>query len=133
MDDQELWQRAVAARETAYAPYSNFRVGAALRTADGSIVAGANVENASYSLGCCAERTAVYAAAAQGYREFVRIVVVGPGPDLIAPCGGCRQVLAEFGDVEVVMAHAQGLAGARVMRMSELLPASFSKEDLGGV
>jgi cytidine deaminase len=133
MVDRELWEQAVAARENAYAPYSHFRVGAALRAADGTIITGANVENASYPLSCCAERTAVYTAAAHGLRDFVRMVVVGPGPELISPCGGCRQVLAEFGDFEVVMADAAGQVQPRVMRVAELLPAAFSKEDLRGL
>lgn len=133
MDDQELWQAAVKAREGAYAPYSNFRVGAALRCEDGTIITGANVENASYPLSCCAERTAIYQAASSGHRRFERIVVVGPGPDLISPCGGCRQVLAEFGDFDVVMADVEGRIAPRVMRVSELLPMQFGKDDLNVV
>ncbi len=131
--DQELWKAALAAQQHAYAPYSHFSVGAAIRCGDGSIVTGANVENASYPLGCCAERTAVNSAVAQGHRQFREIVIVGPGPDLISPCGGCRQVLAEFGDMVVVMTESSGRVRPRIMRVSELLPARFTKEDLDGV
>lgn len=132
-EDQELWRAAVAAQERGYAPYSRFQVGAALRCADGAIVAGCNVENASYPLSCCAERTALYAAVAQGHRQFQRIVVVGPGPDLISPCGGCRQALAEFGDFDVIMADRDPRRPSRTMRVSELLPHQFTSEDLHGV
>lgn len=128
--DEELLRAAMDAQTRAYAPYSHFPVGAALRTEEGQIITGANVENASYPLGCCAERTAVYTAAAAGYRQFQRIAIVGPGPGLISPCGACRQVLAEFGDLEVVMAESGGREAPRVMRLRELLPLSFSKEDL---
>lgn len=131
--EDQLLQAALNARAKAYAPYSKFQVGAALLTDDGTIVTGANVENASYPLGCCAERTAVYAAASQGYRHFERICIVGPGPQLISPCGACRQVLAEFGDLEVVMAEAQGRTFPRSMRLSELLPVQFGQESLDGV
>ncbi len=131
--DQHLFEAAVKAQGHAYAPYSGFRVGAALLCEDGTVVTGANVENASYPLGCCAERTAIYAAAAMGHRRFSRLVIVGPGPEPISPCGGCRQVMAEFGDFTVVMTETQGQAQARVMQVSELLPARFTKEDLDGV
>jgi cytidine deaminase len=131
--DDALLQAAMQVRLKAYAPYSNFQVGAALLTEDGTIVTGANVENASYSLGCCAERTAVFAAVAQGYRRFTRIVIVGPGPQLISPCGACRQVLAEFGDLEVVMAEAQARVAPRRMRLLELLPLHFGQDDLHGI
>ncbi len=131
--DEQLLNEAKKAQQRAYAPYSNFQVGAALLAEDGTIITGGNVENASYPMGCCAERTAVYAAASAGHRRFQRIAIVGPGPDLISPCGGCRQVLAEFGDIEVVMAEASGRIPARVMMLSELLPARFTKEDLDGV
>lgn len=131
--DDPLLQAASQARLKAYAPYSKFQVGAALLTENGTIVTGANVENASYPLGCCAERTAVFAAVAQGHRRFTRIVIVGPGPQLISPCGACRQVLAEFGDLEVVMAEAQRRLAPRSMRLFELLPLHFGQDDLHGV
>ncbi|MCY0879141.1 MAG: cytidine deaminase [Firmicutes bacterium] len=131
--DYELIERAREAQQRAYAPYSHFPVGAALRTEDGAIVVGVNVENASYPLGCCAERVAVYSAVAQGFRRFVRIAVVGPGPGLITPCGGCRQVLREFGDMDVLMADAQGTSEPKIMRLTDLLPFGFGKGDLNGL
>lgn len=133
MQDQELWHEAVLARENAYAPYSQFKVGAALRCQDNTIITGVNVENASYPLGCCAERAALYTAVSRGHRKFLRIVVVGPGPELIFPCGGCRQVLAEFGDFEVVMADISGRVEPRVLSVSQLLPHQFGREDLYGL
>ena len=131
--DEELVQAARDARKNAYAPYSHFHVGAALRTEDGPIVIGVNVENASYPLGMCAERAAIYAAVAAGYRRFQRIAIVGPGPDVIAPCGGCRQVLSEFGDLEVIMAESSGRKIPSMRTLWELLPMSFRKEDLDGL
>jgi homotetrameric cytidine deaminase len=96
-DEIELYSAARAAREGAYAPYSNFPVGAALLLEDGSVVSGANIENASFGLTCCAERTAVFTAAFGGAREFRAIAVAGhDGLQTLLPCGGCRQVLAEF-------------------------------------
>jgi cytidine deaminase len=131
--DDELIERAREVQKRAYAPYSHFPVGAALRTDDGTIVVGVNVENASYPLGCCAERVAVYSAVAQGHQHFVRIAIVGPGPEVITPCGGCRQVLREFGDLEIVMAEASGVKEPRIMRLADLLPLSFGKGDMDGV
>lgn len=129
--DRELREKAREARRKAYAPYSNFLVGAALRTKEGLIFTGANVENASYPLGCCAERVAIYTAVAAGYREFERMVIVGEGPGPLAPCGGCRQVMREFGDFEVVLASAGEDTPTFTHQVSELLPLSFTKEDLG--
>ncbi|NMP23018.1 cytidine deaminase [Sulfobacillus harzensis] len=128
--DEELLTAALEAQQNAYAPYSGFAVGAALLTADGQIITGCNVENASYPLACCAERNAVYRAVAQGHRQFVRILVVGPGPALISPCGGCRQVLAEFGDLDVVMAERTGTQEPKVVPLHDLLPMAFDRKDL---
>ena len=131
--DGELVAAARAARERAYAPYSGFRVGAALRTDQGEVVAGANVENASYGLAICAERAAVAAAIALGHRRFEAIAVAGPGPDPVTPCGACRQVLREFPrgvDLEVLCA---GEAGERLLAttLGALLPDSFGPDRLG--
>ena len=118
--------RQVQAR--AYAPYSNFRVGAALEASDGSVFVGCNVENASYGLTICAERAAICAAVSAGVREFRRAVVVSNVDPPAAPCGACRQVLAEFGlnlSVEAV-----GPAGSVRWQLSELLPAAFGPEQL---
>ena len=130
--DGELVAAARAARERAYAPYSGFRVGAALCTDTGEVVTGGNVENASYGLAICAERAAVAAAVAQGYRRFEAIAVAGPGADPVTPCGACRQVLREFPrgvDLRVLCA---GEAGERVLAttLGALLPDSFSPGSL---
>jgi cytidine deaminase len=128
----ELVAAARAARERAYAPYSGFRVGAALLTDQGDVVTAANVENASYGLAICAERSAVVAAVAAGYRSFLAIAVAGNGPDPVTPCGACRQVLREFpsgADLEVVCA---GEAGEELLTttLGVLLPDSFGPGDL---
>jgi len=97
-DDQQLIDAAVEARQTAYAPYSNFRVGAAIALADGRVVTGVNVENCSYGLTVCAERNAVAAAVRTGAQpgELVAVAIVADAPTPATPCGACRQVLAEF-------------------------------------
>jgi len=123
-----LIEAARGAQQQAYCPYSNYRVGAALEAEDGSIFLGCNVENASYGLTNCAERTAVFAAVSAGARRFRRIVVATdsdpPGP----PCGACRQVLAEFGlELEVL---SVGPKQSKRWRVGELLPDAFSKEIL---
>jgi cytidine deaminase len=118
-----LMSRAQDVRGRAYAPYSNFSVGAALETDSGEIFCGANVENASYGLSICAERSAVAAAVSAGHRHFRAIAVAGP-PDAVAvPCGACRQVLSEFNG-ELIVAHTtpQGVA---ITTLDRLLPAAF--------
>ncbi|MDH3402622.1 MAG: cytidine deaminase [Acidobacteriota bacterium] len=117
---------ALAARQRAYAPYSRFTVGAALETAGGEIFTGCNVENSSYGLTICAERVAVGAAVAAGQREFSRVVVASAAK--AGPCGACRQVLAEFGDLEVVMVDETGRVERR-RRLAELLPEQFKLLD----
>jgi len=102
---EELIAAAWAAREKAYAPYSNFQVGAALLASDGQVFPGCNVENISYGLTNCAERVAIGAAVAAGVREFDKVVVVADTGEPISPCGACRQVLAEFGVKTVVLAN----------------------------
>jgi cytidine deaminase len=124
-DSLEAAARAAQAR--AYAPYSRYRVGAALEAADGTIFAGCNVENASYGLALCAERAAVAAAVAGGARTFRRVVVVSDSDPPAPPCGACRQVFAEFGDFEVT---AVGPARTLHWRVAELLPAAFSRTQL---
>ena len=119
---------ARAAQQEAYAPYSRFRVGAALESEDGRVFAGCNVENASYGLTICAERAAVCAAVAAGVRGFRRVVVVSDSDPPAAPCGACRQVLAEFGrDFRV---DCVGPRASASWTMAELLPAAFGKEQL---
>ena len=124
---------ARAALATAYAPYSKFRVGAALRFADGAIVTGSNVENASYGLALCAETVAAAKAMAEGRRGgLVAVAVTGPGTDPITPCGRCRQVLNELaalGGTDPLIVCV-GPAEVRRLRLSELLPAAFGPASL---
>ena len=124
MDWDDLVAAATAARERAYAPYSGFRVGAALRCADGTVVAGCNVENRSYGLAVCAERTAVAAAVAGGRRDFVAAVVVTDAAPPAPPCGLCRETLAEFcDDLPILLVST---SGERIEeRLATLLPRRF--------
>jgi len=124
---EELVAAATSARATAYVPYSGYAVGAALRTADGHIFTGCNVENASYGLGVCAERNAVFQAVARGEREIQVVAVVTENG--VTPCGACRQVLAEFGpEMTVIVADVAGKR--RIYALSELLPDAFGPQDL---
>ncbi len=123
-----LVQAASAARERAYAPYSGFRVGAAVRTADGAIYTGCNIENASYSLSHCAERVAIHRAVADGHRRLVEVAVVADGREPAMPCGACRQVMAEFGVRRVVVATPAGRVRVRSLRA--LLAEPFLAERL---
>ncbi|RLD00608.1 MAG: cytidine deaminase [Chloroflexi bacterium] len=126
-DRQELIRQAVAARERAYAPYSNYKVGAALLGKSGRVYTGCNVENAVYPLCTCAERTAVVKAVSEGEREFAALAVVTENGG--SPCGSCRQTLREFGqDIIVLIADITG--ACRETTVAELLPGSFSVEDL---
>lgn len=120
-----LREAAEAARRRAYAPYSGFRVGAALETERGTIVTGCNVENASYGLTICAERTAVAAAVAAGHTGFRRLALVSDSPRPISPCGACRQVLAEFGTDLVIESHAGDQTVTWVL--ADLLPDAFGR------
>ena len=124
-----LVQLALEAREQAYAPYSNYRVGAALVTSTGRFFTGANVENAAYPTSICAERVAVFKAVSEGEREFVALAVVTVNGG--TPCGACRQVLAEFGlGTVVLIADGEGDLKQET-RVSELLPGAFGPGDLG--
>jgi cytidine deaminase len=125
----DLARRARQARRRAHAPFSRFKVGAALRTRDGGVVTGCNIENASYGLTMCAERVAVFKAVSEGRRAFDAIAVAVDAPKLAAPCGPCRQILWELcGDVWV---HMVNLGGKTLtVRMSELLPHPFDRTNL---
>lgn len=131
-DLAELVSLATAARLRAYAPYSRFFVGAAVRTADGQIHTGANVENASYGLSVCAERTAVLQAVLAGARSIAAVAVCTDLQPPAAPCGMCRQTLSEFAiDCPVVLCTPAGLAGPLwTTRLSELLPHAFRRDEL---
>jgi cytidine deaminase len=129
----ELVAAARAARGLAYAPYSNFQVGAALLTQDGEVVTAANVENASYGLSMCAERVAVFAAVAAGHRHFAAVAVVVGGSEPASPCGACRQVLYEFPagpDLQVICAGEEG-DRVETTTLGALLPGAFTPARLG--
>lgn len=133
MDDRELIRLAHQARERAYAPYSNFLVGAALETRNGKVYLGCNIENASYGASNCAERTAFFKAVSEGERDFAKIAIVG-GPrgeeacPACAPCGICRQVMSEFCDRNTFQILLEGEDGAiKQFTLDELLPFAFEK------
>lgn len=128
MDDMKLIEMAVKAREMAYAPYSEFKVGAALLAAGGKVYTGCNIENAAYSPSNCAERTAFFKAVSEGERDFEAIAVVGgkDTPGFCTPCGVCRQVMAEFCNPEkfrIILMDNKG--GTITYLLEELLPAGF--------
>ncbi|MBN2148794.1 MAG: cytidine deaminase [Anaerolineales bacterium] len=126
---QELLNRARAAREKAYAPYSHYKVGAALLTRSGQYFTGCNIENAAYPSGLCAERVAIFKAVSEGEREFIAMAVVTSNGGM--PCGGCRQVMAEFGlDTLVLIADTQG-ERVQEITVSDLLPGAFGPQSLG--
>ena len=128
-DNNELVRAATAVRENAYAPFSEFKVGAALETDDGQIIVGSNVESASYGLTVCAERVAVWNAISQGKRKIKRIAVVADTEDLTPPCGVCRQIIWEFGgDIPVIFANLHGKVDT--VQMKELLPRAFDTKFL---
>lgn len=127
--DKQLVEAARRVRENAYAPFSEFMVGAALETDDGEIVTGSNVESASYGLTVCAERVAVWNAISQGKRKIVKIAVVADTEDLTPPCGVCRQIIWEFGgDIPVILANLKGKT--EVVQMRDLLPRAFDTKFL---
>jgi len=129
MDDRFLVEKALEARKYAYAPYSHFRVGAALRTKSGRIFTGCNIENASFGATNCAERTALFKAISEGQKEFDTIAIVSDSDHLTFPCGICRQVLMEFGPgIRVIAANRKGEFS--VFTLEEMLPCSFGAQDM---
>ncbi|WP_193337054.1 cytidine deaminase [Devosia beringensis] len=128
--DQDLFLAAEAIRAKAYAPYSRFQVGAAILADDGKIYTGCNVENAAYPVGNCAEPSAIAAMLAGGAKRIKRIYVTGPGTMPVTPCGGCRQRIREFADLDVeIISH--GVDGAPLIcTLDQLLPHSFGPEYL---
>jgi len=128
--DKALYEAAEAVRRRAYAPYSNFQVGAAILADDGRIYAGCNVENAAYPVGNCAEPSAIAAMIAGGGKRIRRVYVTGPGSMPVTPCGGCRQRIREFADLDVeIVSH--GVDGEPLVQtLGQLLPYSFGPEFL---
>ena len=127
----DLLKAATDVRENAYAPYSRFKVGAAVRGRSGTVYSGCNVENAAYPEGTCAEAGAIAAMVAAGETELTEVAVIADCPDPVSPCGGCRQKLAEFGRPEVTVTLAT-LDGARAeTTIGELLPGHFGRRHLG--
>ncbi len=128
-----LCGEAVRAKTKAYAPYSKFHVGAALLTKAGTIYLGANIENASYGLTCCAERTAVFKAVLEGEREFDAVAIASDMKDFTPPCGACRQVLMEHGGPELDVVMVNHKDEIKSMKLKELLPLYFNDESLENV
>ena len=125
MDNKELIAIAHKAKEFAYSPYSNFKVGAALLTSDGKVFTGCNIENGSYGATNCAERTAIFKAVSEGVTDFEKIAIVSSGGDFTMPCGICLQVMSEFMlDKEVILSNDNG--EVKILKVKEFLPYNFS-------
>ena len=130
LETQKLMDCAIKARENAYSPYSHFAVGAALLCEDGTLYEGCNIENASYGLTNCAERTAIFKAVSEGHIKFKALAVVADTEGPCAPCGACRQVMAEFKIPLIIMGNLMG--NIKIVTIEELLPFSFSESDVTG-
>ena len=130
LEIQKLMDCAIKARENAYSPYSHFAVGAALLCEDGTLFEGCNIENASYGLTNCAERTAIFKAVSEGHIKFKALAVVADTEGPCAPCGACRQVMAEFKIPLIIMGNLMG--NVKIVTIEELLPFSFSECDVIG-
>ena len=130
LTNEQLLQVAMEASKMAYAPYSNFHVGAALECSDGTVFTGCNVENSSFGATNCAERTAIFKAVSEGHKDIMRIAIYSPDSEGFAmPCGICRQVMTEFNyDLEVIIAKANG--EFKVMSLREVLPEAFTPASL---
>ena len=124
MDGRELVLKAKDAMKKAYAPYSGFQVGAAVVTASGRVYTGCNIENASYGLSVCAERTAIFKAVSEGDPEIKAIAIISSGEDMVTPCGACRQVMAEF-NPDLTLYLADGAGNFREFTLPQLLPEMF--------
>ena len=130
MSDEKLMELALQARESSYSPYSHFRVGAALLCADDSVYTGCNIENAAFTPGICAERTAIYKAVSEGKRAFTAIAIAGgsedSAPALTAPCGVCRQVMQEFCAPDFMIYMGRGDDSYEAVPLEQLLPYGFN-------
>ena len=127
---QRLLSASLAARALAHVPYSRYAVGAAILDESGAIHAGCNIENAAYPQGWCAEATALGAMVMAGGKQALAVLVTGPGPDVITPCGGCRQKLREFGDDSLLVIAADPGGVRQTWTLGQLLPASFGPDHL---
>jgi cytidine deaminase len=130
MEEKQLITEALKAKEFAYVPYSKFQVGAALLSKDGKVFRGCNIENASYGMTNCAERTALFKAYSEGVTQFDSLVVVADTDGPVSPCGACRQVISELCDaeMEVVLTNLKG--DIQRIQVKDLLPGAFSPKDL---
>lgn len=128
---EKMFKKALAAQKNAYVPYSEFPLGAAVLTADGSIYTGVNIENASFSLTNCAERSAIFTAVSEGKRKIEGLLIVSSTKNPVTPCGACRQVIKEFadGEIDVVMMTEEGKE--LKMTSTELLPGAFTDSQMG--
>lgn len=129
---KKLLNQATKAKTNAYAPYSNFKVGAAVLLADDFIISGCNVENASYGLSICAERSALFSAYNKGYKkeDIKAMAIISDSSNFISPCGACRQVMIELMELNVDIYLLNDKQEYRIVKVSELLPFAFKKEDL---
>ncbi len=127
---EKLYEAATQMLDRAYVPYSNFPVGAAVMTKDGKIFAGCNIENSSYPVTNCGERTALFKAISEGYSEFESLLVTGNTEGPISPCGACRQVMSEWFDGETTIYLTNQEGAEVVVSMEDLLPGAFKKEDM---
>lgn len=130
MQYKDIVKEAIKAREKAYAPYSNFKVGAALITEDGTIYSGCNIENASYGASNCAERTTIFKAVSEGHTKIKAIAVVGDMSTYTSPCGICRQVIAEFLEPDGKVIIVKNEEDYIIKTLEEILPGAFTKADL---
>ncbi|MBL4935164.1 cytidine deaminase [Clostridium sp. YIM B02515] len=130
MEYKDLISKALEAREKAYVPYSNFKVGAAILVEDGTIYSGCNIENASFGATNCAERTAIFKAVSEGYESIKAIAIVGDTSTYTYPCGICRQVISEFADGTIPVILAKNNEDFIVKTLDDVLPGAFTKKDL---
>lgn len=130
MKNEDLVKKAFEAKNMAYAPYSKFKVGAALLTDDNVLYTGVNIENISYGATVCAERTAVFKAVSEGKKKIAKIAIASDDEGYIYPCGICRQVILEFGTPETEIICANGKGEQEVFKLKELLPKAFNKDDI---
>ena len=125
MEDKDLIAAAKKYRENAYAPYSKFKVGAAVLTKKGNVYGGCNIENSSFPVTNCAERTAIFKAVSEGEQEFAAIALIADTPGPCSPCGACRQVMVEFKIPRIIMANMQG--EVKVVTLEEIMPYAFTE------